>query len=244
MLKFFRQIRYNLMSENKTGKYFKYAFGEIILVVIGILIALQINNWNENRKDRILEKEYLTRLKDDIKIDLNWLSSYILDRHDRKVKSLQNGKAYYEGVYVIKDTMDFLNNIGYGGVYGTAAWSFNTNTYRELLNTGGLRKIESNTLRTEIVNYYEYNNSIDINSKYYVSGYIPFTNSFKGFDRNNPDYISEFDQKQLLKNIKTEEYYRLTNLELTLANRFSDWATIITNNAEKLIDHIDSHLED
>ena len=63
MLKFFRKIRYNLISKNKTGKYIKYALGEIILVVIGILIALQINNWNGNRKDVILEKEYLTRLK-------------------------------------------------------------------------------------------------------------------------------------------------------------------------------------
>ena len=50
MIKFFRKIRYNLMEQNKTGKYFKYAIGEVILVVIGILIALQINNWNENRK--------------------------------------------------------------------------------------------------------------------------------------------------------------------------------------------------
>jgi hypothetical protein len=50
MIKFFRKIRQNLLSEGKTGKYFKYAIGEIILVVIGILIALQINNWNENQK--------------------------------------------------------------------------------------------------------------------------------------------------------------------------------------------------
>ena len=49
MIKFFRKIRYDLMGKNKTGKYFKYAIGEIILVVIGILIALSINNWNENR---------------------------------------------------------------------------------------------------------------------------------------------------------------------------------------------------
>jgi hypothetical protein len=50
MIKFFRKIRQNLLIENKTGKYFKYALGEIFLVVIGILIALQLNNWNESRK--------------------------------------------------------------------------------------------------------------------------------------------------------------------------------------------------
>ena len=49
MIKFFKKIRQNLLMENKTGKYFKYAIGEIILVVIGILIALQINNWNTNK---------------------------------------------------------------------------------------------------------------------------------------------------------------------------------------------------
>ena len=53
MIKFFRHIRKSLLEENKMGKYFKYAIGEIILVVIGILIALQINNWNEGIKDRI-----------------------------------------------------------------------------------------------------------------------------------------------------------------------------------------------
>ncbi|MBO0341043.1 hypothetical protein J0654_05270 [Muricauda lutimaris] len=51
MIKFFRNIRKSLLNEGKTGKYLKYALGEILLVVIGILIALQINNWNENRKN-------------------------------------------------------------------------------------------------------------------------------------------------------------------------------------------------
>ena len=65
MIKFFRKIRFSLLSENKTSKYFKYAFGEIILVVIGILIALQINNWNENRKNKITEADYYCRILDD-----------------------------------------------------------------------------------------------------------------------------------------------------------------------------------
>ena len=66
MLKFFRSIRQNLLTEDRTTKYFKYAIGEIVLVVIGILIALQINNWNEQRKANTLEGEYYCRLLEDL----------------------------------------------------------------------------------------------------------------------------------------------------------------------------------
>jgi hypothetical protein len=80
MKKFFRKIRQNLLMENKTGKYFKYAIGEIILVVIGILIALQINNWNELRKQKLVEINILEGIRTDIlkdTIDLNFnISAY------------------------------------------------------------------------------------------------------------------------------------------------------------------------
>jgi len=70
MIKFFRKIRQNLLMENKTSKYLKYAIGEILLVVIGILIALQINNWNENRKnEKQLDAIYNT-IEQNLKTDL------------------------------------------------------------------------------------------------------------------------------------------------------------------------------
>lgn len=69
MIKFFRKIRFNLMSQNQTGKYLKYALGEIILVMIGILLALQVNNWNEQRKNRNKESIYLNGIKNDLKSD-------------------------------------------------------------------------------------------------------------------------------------------------------------------------------
>lgn len=74
MLKFFRSIRQKLLSENKYNKYFKYAIGEIFLVVVGILIALQINNWNQNRLLTNQEHKLLLELKTDLEITQNELA--------------------------------------------------------------------------------------------------------------------------------------------------------------------------
>jgi len=65
MIKLFRKIRYNLMETGKTGKYLKYAIGEIILVMVGILLALQVNNWNQKRLELNEEKIILSNLKED-----------------------------------------------------------------------------------------------------------------------------------------------------------------------------------
>src|SRR5210317_1676767 len=73
MIKFFRKIRQNLLTENKFSKYLLYALGEIFLVVIGILIALSINNWNEGRINKIKEQEYLEGIKTDLQSDLKYI---------------------------------------------------------------------------------------------------------------------------------------------------------------------------
>ena len=69
MIPLFRKIRKKMADDNRPLKYMRYAIGEIILVVIGILIALQINNWNENRKNRITEADYYCRILDDFKLN-------------------------------------------------------------------------------------------------------------------------------------------------------------------------------
>ncbi len=79
MIPIFRKIRKNLASENRPMKYLKYAIGEIILVVIGILIALSINNWNENRKQKELLNNVYQIIKDDITIDIDEINAFIKD---------------------------------------------------------------------------------------------------------------------------------------------------------------------
>ena len=89
MIKFFRKIRQNLLSEGKTGKYFKYALGEILLVMIGILLALQVTDWNERRKGRILEQKILVQLKSEYEANLAQLEEKIYMRN-RAIEASHN----------------------------------------------------------------------------------------------------------------------------------------------------------
>lgn len=95
MIKFFRKIRQNLLLDNKTGTYLKYALGEIVLVVIGILIALSINNWNQQR---VLKKQsdlVLYNLQQDIKKSKNELqkaTEFLKSRIDKRLNYLNTNK--------------------------------------------------------------------------------------------------------------------------------------------------------
>ena len=77
MSKLFRKIRQNLLSEGKTSKYLKYAIGEIALVVIGILIALQINNWNENRKQENSKQHLMLAIKKELATNKEHIEDYL-----------------------------------------------------------------------------------------------------------------------------------------------------------------------
>ncbi|MFD2917936.1 DUF6090 family protein [Psychroserpens luteus] len=89
--------------KSKTGKYFKYAIGEIVLVVIGILIALQINNWNENRKQAIAEKEFYKGIKNDLKQDLEFIS-YVQGYIEPKMDAYNLLNSKYSKNYVSNKT--------------------------------------------------------------------------------------------------------------------------------------------
>lgn len=95
MIKIFRRIRQSYLFENKTGKYLTYAFGEIILVVIGILIALQLNNWNENRKIKTFEKDLLIGLQTQLIGDFGLIN-----------RSIEGNKRVQTSSQIILDHMD------------------------------------------------------------------------------------------------------------------------------------------
>lgn len=151
MLKFFRKIRQTLIMENKTGKYLKYAIGEIILVVIGILIALSINNWNENRKDRILEKVLLHGVSVNIERN-NILIRESLLRIDDFDKSSNIVLSALRKEIPYSDTLakHFFNSTRTGGLL----FPISSEGYESLKNEG-FNIIHSAKLKDQILKLFE-----------------------------------------------------------------------------------------
>lgn len=148
MIKFFRQIRQNLLMENKTGKYFKYAIGEIVLVVIGILIALQINNWNENLKNRDFEKEMLTQIQDNLKQDK--LNLEIIVKHCDNAITSSDKILNTESSENSKDSVE----VWLGKIIQFDRFQPLTNAY-EVLKSKGLDKVSNKKLRFLLGTYYD-----------------------------------------------------------------------------------------
>jgi len=149
MIKLFRNIRRNLLNEGKTTKYLKYAIGEIILVVIGILIALSINNWNENRKQNKQIIKGLSEVRENLIGDsLAIVKTLKLKREDIKIQNqviqlLTNDKP-----------LDSTINEDLGRIMIARKIKLIPNGYGLLKNLG-LERIENLDLRDNLIEYYE-----------------------------------------------------------------------------------------
>ena len=148
MIKLFRKIRQNLLSEGKTGKYLKYAIGEIVLVVIGILIALQINNWNENSKKINQEQEILNNLMQDFEYNLNALES-VLKSNAKNIKSAKTVLNFTGNRFSEDFDIDPLINDVAASVYYYPKNGF----LNDLINSGNLGIIRNNQLRNRLTSW-------------------------------------------------------------------------------------------
>ena len=156
MIKFFRKIRHQLLSKNKLNKYLIYALGEIALVVIGILIALQINNWNEKRKEHALENVYLKSIEKDLEATKKNLEIH-LERHPIYLMKLDN-TINYIGMDAKDLTQSMKDNIGNTGFYGTKVIREGLNA---LLSSGRLDLISDDSLKMSFTEYPSFVNAFE-----------------------------------------------------------------------------------
>ncbi len=212
MIKFFRKIRQNLLSEGKTGKYLKYALGEIILVMIGILLALQVNNLNELRKSKQAKSTYIDRLINDLKADTTAFSFHI-----KNVQSKANDGKYI--MSVINENKTIVNNkvfvlrlqnIGRVNVPRKA-----NNTFLDLQSSGNLKLFNNDSIVNTIRSYYI--TEVEFWFARYVErtteGYLPIVTDVLPFRIGEEIINSEIKQDPTLKPLLKYENYDVSVLD-------------------------------
>lgn len=210
MIKFFRKIRLKLVGEHKISKYLLYAIGEIILVVIGILIALGVNNWNENKKNNRLGKDLLSRIHHDLVQDTVQFRSKINSNNALRNEIKQVLVDLYKGVDSIPQAQHM------SAIYDQSldqVFSPNDNTYKSILSSGTLGLITNIELKENIVDLYsEYDETKNLlNSiSQWMSGVAIAVDTQTEFIKFNGEVIDIFTTTEMLNK---NDYAFLNNKE-------------------------------
>ncbi len=177
MIKFFRKIRKSLIETDKTAKYIKYALGEIILVVIGILIALQVNNWNETRLEQRKITEYARSLIQDLTNDIEMLE-VCQGQAEFSFHKIDSLKSYLKKTPPKElsntDLFVYTNDM----LYRPFKW--NRSTLEELKGSGSLRFITNDSLKNKLVRYEAFSKHLDEDFQY---------------DKNKVEYAEQLTSK-------------------------------------------------
>jgi len=152
VLKFFRRIRSKLIEEGNLKRYLIYAIGEISLIIIGIILALQINNWNSNRMIKTESQELLIRLVEDLEEDLLYFDSQKLEY-----------ETWLHQIDLILDQVLDNDSVKISEWDQFAAGRMSLNflkidqvTYSEMFNSGKTLMFKSDDIIREIKEYYQY----------------------------------------------------------------------------------------
>jgi hypothetical protein len=222
MIKFFRKIRQNLLSDGKTGKYFKYAIGEIVLVVIGILIALQINNWNERKSNILQASKHLETIKLNLLDDIQQAEKLIsetqttIDYANDFLDQFKTLKPVDNNVQMYLIYLMFERNI-----------EINESGMNALVNSNGMSFIDEE-LQAKILNYYRYIEQLksrELNANTEIKTmYEPYVkeNFYWIWNKTNPwPRQSEFykDDPRTSENVDLKSVISDKRLEINVMNR-------------------------
>jgi hypothetical protein len=197
MISLFRNLRKNIVREGNGFRYLKYAIGEIILVVIGILIALQVNTWNENRKNKLLEIRYITDLIADLQKDSIALTELATEvKETARIKGKL--KDYFYGHPLETDSLKF---------FFKAQWSpFRVfiptkTTMEEMKNSGRLDLVSDREIKRKIIGLYDQYDLLNQGEILFLAS----TRQLQEFGRSNLNDIDDPTEEEIILLLKKRE---------------------------------------
>lgn len=240
MTTFFRRIRQKLANENQFLKYSRYATGEILLVVVGILIALYINNWNENRKNRVEESEYYCKLLEDFEIDRQSINELFIESENKIIVS--------KGLLLDLDSKDkdksyLLNNYLKG--LRTNIFVPSKATFTDLISSGKLNLLTNDTIKNNLIRYYgeldkllyqlEINNSISLGRVFLYDDNTQFGTQYF-------DYVSKSLGNEILETLPTNDWH--LNSQSKYYRQFQNDLVIFVTMSEREKQHFENILKE
>ena len=155
MIKFFRKIRYDLIASRRFFNYLKYAIGEIVLVVIGILIALQVNQWNQKKIERKREFNYLKEIKTNLISDSLGLKT-IIDFNNNKQVIYDSINSLFDIKYSKLEHSHFIV-ANFPIIASFELFKVNSTAFDNMKSADNLGILSNNLIRQELTEYYNYN---------------------------------------------------------------------------------------
>lgn len=218
MIKFFRKIRKKLLSENKFRKYLYYAIGEIALVMIGILLALQVNNWNKNSKLNLKKEELKFNLINEFKEN----SEQLVALTEGNNNTIQNMDLFFKHAYEpkISISVDSLKSLAMAFSMGQN-YSPELGFFEEAKSDGNLSLIKHRDLInafTKFETHYEL--YLTFNERWFTSFYEGSVWEFRK-SAGSITSLMNFDfgeyKNPIQKNLNQKAYFELINSNLTTA---------------------------
>ena len=239
MLRFFRKIRRALLEDGKMRRYILYAIGEILLVMIGILLALQVNNWNQGRQDKILENQYLERLIFEIKKDTSSFKNEI-EINENRNKAIRNFIVALDDPNI--EESELLSSAKTFFTYGWFLPEFRVakSTFTDLSSSGQMNLIRNVNLRDQLMAHYAgYEVVLDgfEANKFWLlplDGTLTIETDALRFDPYSSDVFQDSDDlsdllenSNMYKRIAAAHYWSNTSAIRTLQSKLEETAQLL-----------------
>ncbi|MDM9631615.1 DUF6090 family protein [Robiginitalea aurantiaca] len=238
MITYFRKIRSRLLATNKTGKYIKYALGEIVLVVIGILIALQINDWNEDRKSRNIELKTLKELKadllqtrEDIKSDSSNFQ-HIIRSNQVILKHIEASLPYHDSL---------LPHFLWMEPFQT--FSINRTTF-DNIRQNGVNMISNDTIRISVSEFYTrpINLYLELEKRmlneHYENYFRPMVMEAFGVNADNTLILNDYDGF-----IANGEYKQVLMHTVRICSQMCNFQGYLLKSLEEIIQQVNAEIQ-